>query len=236
MRGGLNTYGYVRANPVRNIDPRGLAEPRRRPGVPGIPGILPDVLWPNTPANNAWVRDASKALDGLQNRYAESDPIGLKGGLNTFAYVGGNPVSLGDPEGLEYGAAYATELRHMGWKPPNGPTPPQYLRPEVKDYLCKLIAEANGNLKKVHALALAERKANRPASWFNPTLHEAENWSYAAGWGADWIMVTSWQLSKYFREKTTPPSIQAWLAGLGGRNFENTSPDELKKWCNSCER
>jgi hypothetical protein len=49
-----------------------------------------------TGLNQNYFRD----YDPATGRYVESDPVGLQAGINTYLYVGGNPISSRDPLGL----------------------------------------------------------------------------------------------------------------------------------------
>lgn len=46
-----------------------------------------------------------RSYNGSQGRYTQADPIGLGGGVNRFAYVGGDPLAFTDPLGLQANAA-----------------------------------------------------------------------------------------------------------------------------------
>ena len=58
-----------------------------------FPGQLAD---PETGLNYNYYRD----YDPATGRYVESDPVGLRGGINTYAYVANRPLQATDPLGL----------------------------------------------------------------------------------------------------------------------------------------
>jgi RHS repeat-associated protein len=104
----LNTPRKVTntANQLRwKWDPNPFGEgslPVENPNPPNLGVFKYNLRFPGqyfdleTNLNYNYFRDYDPAV----GRYVESDPIGLKGGVNTYAYVEGSPVDSIDPEGL----------------------------------------------------------------------------------------------------------------------------------------
>jgi RHS repeat-associated protein len=90
-----------------NVAWDGVFDPFGNP-APGASLALSNLRFPGQYAdgesalNQNWNRD----YDPITGRYIQSDPLGLIGGLNTYAYADGNPNSESDPDG-QFGVAGA---------------------------------------------------------------------------------------------------------------------------------
>jgi RHS repeat-associated protein len=98
-RAVMDTAGNLRWRWI--ADPFGTAVPETNPA--GLGAFVQNLRFPGQYADSetGLFYNMARNYDPMIGRYVESDPIGLQGGINTYAYVGGNPIGNFDPMGLD---------------------------------------------------------------------------------------------------------------------------------------
>ena len=192
-------------------DPFGAIQPLEDPA--GLGAFVYNLRFPGQAYDkeSGLYYNYHRDYDPQTGRYIQSDPIGLRGGMNTFAYVGSNPLMSVDPLGLMCisGAGFTTCFVENGptFRVPTPPAFPQSLNPANANYHAYDVERSlNGASEKCYMDGVTNSPT--PGDTY-PALPQGTRNNATVGGVNNWV--TSYQT----KDLVTGANLVVNMAGIG---------------------